>query len=127
MSEPSKINATINSTVGGIRETVGAVTGLTGQEIAGKQQKASGDAEYKAAQAQGYAEGTADRVGGKVSALFLDCRHYLTQYRFSGRSSSRCGCRRFYKRDVGQGAERQGLRSARSQQIRLISSFALAV
>lgn len=53
MAEPSKVNATLNSTIGGIRETVGNVTGLTGQQLAGKQQKASGDAEMKAAEAKG--------------------------------------------------------------------------
>lgn len=62
----SQVNATINSTVGGIRETVGNLVGSTETSVAGKEQKASGDAEYKAAQAVGYAEGTKDRVSGKV-------------------------------------------------------------
>ncbi|KAH8922337.1 hypothetical protein BT69DRAFT_1243255 [Atractiella rhizophila] len=65
-NEPSKVNANYNSTVGSIKETVGNLTGLGGLESSGASQRRDGDAEYKAAQAQGYAEGTKDRVGGKV-------------------------------------------------------------
>jgi uncharacterized protein YjbJ (UPF0337 family) len=50
-----------NSTVGGIKETVGNVTGIESLQSGGASQRREGDAEYKAAQAQGYAEGTKDR------------------------------------------------------------------
>ncbi|KAH8922342.1 hypothetical protein BT69DRAFT_1350957 [Atractiella rhizophila] len=65
-NEPSKINANYNSIVGGAKETIGNLTGYKDLEQSGAQQKRDGDAEYKAAQAQGYAEGTKDRVGGKI-------------------------------------------------------------
>lgn len=60
--------------MGGIKETIGNIIGSTDTAVSGKEQKASGDAEYKAAQAQGYAEGTKDRVGGKVSTYPVDFR-----------------------------------------------------
>ncbi|MBW0514446.1 hypothetical protein O181_060599 [Austropuccinia psidii MF-1] len=65
-NEPSKLNANYNSLVGGIKEQVGAATGLNDLQSSGVQQKSQGDAEYKAAQAQGYAEGAVDRVSGKI-------------------------------------------------------------
>jgi len=65
-NEPSKVTGNYNSIAGGIKETVGSYTGYTDLEQSGAQQKRDGDAEYQAAQAQGYAEGTVDRASGKV-------------------------------------------------------------
>lgn len=62
-------NANWNSTVGGIKETVGNVTGITSLAQSGSEQRASGEAEYKLAQTQEYVEGTADRIGGKVDRV----------------------------------------------------------
>jgi uncharacterized protein YjbJ (UPF0337 family) len=79
------LSAAAYSVLGGLKETVGNLTGMTGVEKSGANQKAEGDVsrcsafplsirlrpiliqvEYKAAQAQGYAEGTKDKVGGKI-------------------------------------------------------------
>lgn len=45
------------------------MTGSTSWQQAGKEEHAKGEAEYKAAQAQGYAEGTIDRLGGKKDTI----------------------------------------------------------
>ncbi|KAI5481115.1 hypothetical protein MNV49_005550 [Pseudohyphozyma bogoriensis] len=63
---PSKLNAQVNTTVGGVRETVGEQMGWQDTQKAGMEQKAMGDAEYKDAQARGYVQGTKDRVEGKI-------------------------------------------------------------
>ncbi|KAK4699875.1 hypothetical protein P7C70_g6380, partial [Phenoliferia sp. Uapishka_3] len=65
-NEPSKVNANINSAIGSVKETVGNVAGSTDLEASGASQKREADAEYKAAQAEGYVEGAKDRIGGKV-------------------------------------------------------------
>ncbi|KAL8287359.1 hypothetical protein RQP46_003811 [Phenoliferia psychrophenolica] len=65
-TEPSKTSGTYNSVVGGVSETLGNLVGSAGIAQSGKDQKASGDAEYKAAQAKEYVDATADRVTGKV-------------------------------------------------------------
>ncbi|ORY83584.1 hypothetical protein BCR35DRAFT_303465 [Leucosporidium creatinivorum] len=67
--QPSKINAAWNSTVGSIKETYGAAVGASGLEAAGRDQAAQGEVESNAAQAQAYAEGTADRLGGKLDRV----------------------------------------------------------
>ncbi|GJN92907.1 hypothetical protein Rhopal_005948-T1 [Rhodotorula paludigena] len=68
-NEPSKANANYNSTVGSIKATVGDVTGITSLSQSGNEQRAAGDAEYKLAQAEGYGQGTADRIGGKIDRV----------------------------------------------------------
>jgi uncharacterized protein YjbJ (UPF0337 family) len=48
---------------------VGDLTGAKSWTDSGKQEHTSGEAEYNAAQAKGYAEGTIDRLGGKKDAV----------------------------------------------------------
>jgi uncharacterized protein YjbJ (UPF0337 family) len=43
---------------------IGNVTGSTEWQQSGMEERVKGDAEYKAAQAKGYAEGTGDRAEG---------------------------------------------------------------
>ena len=54
---------------GNIVETIGNASGATSWQQSGKEEHAKGEAEYKAAQAQGYAEGIIDRLGGKKDAI----------------------------------------------------------
>ncbi|KAG0152316.1 hypothetical protein CROQUDRAFT_649687 [Cronartium quercuum f. sp. fusiforme G11] len=53
--------------MGNAKEKLGSMLGYEGLEHSGAQQKCKGDAEYKAAQVEGYAEGTKDRVEGKIN------------------------------------------------------------
>ncbi|EGN97809.1 hypothetical protein SERLA73DRAFT_182559 [Serpula lacrymans var. lacrymans S7.3] len=62
--EPSKASGQYHSLKGTVVETVGDVTGAQSWKQTGKEEHAKGEAEYNAAQAQGYAEGVSDRVGG---------------------------------------------------------------
>lgn len=64
--QPSKINATYNEVMGSAKELYGSAVGSTSIEQAGRDQAAQGEVENTAAQAQAYADATADRVGGKV-------------------------------------------------------------
>ncbi|KAJ3875696.1 mismatched base pair and cruciform DNA recognition protein [Lentinula edodes] len=68
-SEPSKTNAQLNSTIGTAKEVFGNTIGGDSWIQAGKEQHARGEAEYNAAQAKEYADGTIDRAGGKKDAV----------------------------------------------------------
>jgi uncharacterized protein YjbJ (UPF0337 family) len=65
----SKLSGQYHSTKGNVVEAIGNMTGLESWQTSGKQEHAEGEAEYKAAQAKGYAEGTMDRVGGKKDSI----------------------------------------------------------
>jgi len=62
----SKTSGNVKNTVGKAEETVGNMTGLESLQTSGKKRQAEGDVELKQAQAQGYVEGTMDRVSGAV-------------------------------------------------------------
>ncbi|KAI9437445.1 hypothetical protein H4582DRAFT_1954658 [Lactarius indigo] len=57
-NEPSKASGQLHSAKGTLSWTE-----------SGKQEHAAGEAEYKAAQAKGYVDGTLDRVGGKKDTI----------------------------------------------------------
>ncbi|KDQ15869.1 hypothetical protein BOTBODRAFT_173539 [Botryobasidium botryosum FD-172 SS1] len=65
----SKATGQFNSVAGTVQETVGNMLGFKDTANAGAQRHAEGETEYKAAQAEGYVEGTKDRVSGKKDAV----------------------------------------------------------
>ncbi|KAJ2928243.1 hypothetical protein H1R20_g8858, partial [Candolleomyces eurysporus] len=64
-SDPSKTSGQFHSTKGTVKESLGNVFGSTNLQQKGKTEHAAGETEYNAARAQGYAEGTGDRITGK--------------------------------------------------------------
>ena len=65
----SKTTGTLKNTMGKVEESIGNVTGLESWKTSGQERRVQGDAEYKQSQAQGYTEGTKDRVLGKKDQL----------------------------------------------------------
>ncbi|KAF9269455.1 mismatched base pair and cruciform DNA recognition protein [Marasmius fiardii PR-910] len=63
-SDPSKTSGQYHSLKGNVVETIGNLSGSQPWQQSGKEEHASGEAEYKAAQAKGYVEGSIDRIGG---------------------------------------------------------------
>ncbi|KAF9814839.1 hypothetical protein IEO21_04891 [Rhodonia placenta] len=68
-AEPNKSTGQYHSLKGTVVEAVGNLTGAESWQESGKQEHAQGEAEYKAAEAKGYAEGTVDRIGGKKDSI----------------------------------------------------------
>ncbi|CCM02515.1 uncharacterized protein FIBRA_04617 [Fibroporia radiculosa] len=67
--EPNKTTGQYHSVKGTAVETMGNFMGSESWQQSGKDEHNQGEAEYKAAQAKGYAEGTMDRLGGKKDAV----------------------------------------------------------
>lgn len=65
----SKYTGQYHSMKGTAVEAVGNATGWENWQRDGKQEHATGEAEYNAARAKGYAEGTSDRLMGKKDTV----------------------------------------------------------
>ena len=55
--------------MGRVEESIGDVTGVQSLKTSGQERRAQGDVETKQAQAEGYTQGTKDRVVGKKDQL----------------------------------------------------------
>jgi uncharacterized protein YjbJ (UPF0337 family) len=59
----------VNSLAGTVLEAAGDLTNSSSWRQSGKERHARGETEYGAAQAQGFAKGTMDRVQGKIDSI----------------------------------------------------------
>ncbi|TRM69074.1 hypothetical protein BD626DRAFT_5043 [Schizophyllum amplum] len=66
---PSKSSGQYHEKKGSLKKTIGKMFGLGGTADRGRMEHAEGKGEYNAARAQGYVEGTADRVTGKKDSV----------------------------------------------------------
>ena len=81
------MSGNVKNAVGKMEETIGNVTGLESFQTSGKKRQAEGDVEFKQAQAQGYVEGTKDRVVGTVQNMTGSLTGDTSQ-----EISGRCSC-----------------------------------
>ena len=65
----SKVSGQFHSTKGGAKESVGNVLGSTNLQQSGREERIAGEAELKAAKAEGYTQGTTDRIVGKKDSV----------------------------------------------------------
>ncbi|KAL1746655.1 hypothetical protein HDZ31DRAFT_81040 [Schizophyllum fasciatum] len=68
-SSPSKTSGQFHEKKGSMKETIGNALGLGGTADRGRMEHAEGKGEYNAARAQGWVEGTGDRVTGKKDSV----------------------------------------------------------
>ncbi|ORY01629.1 putative cruciform DNA binding protein [Basidiobolus meristosporus CBS 931.73] len=61
-----KINANLKSASGAVKENVGSAFGNEQMQAEGKATRTEGNAEYKKAQAEGYAQGAGEKLKGNV-------------------------------------------------------------
>lgn len=64
VTQPDYTTGQLHSVKGTVVEAIGNATGATSWEQSGKEEHASGEAEMVAAQAQGYIDGTKNRILG---------------------------------------------------------------
>ena len=65
----SQTTGQYHSIKGNVVEAIGDATGAESWQTSGKEEHTKGEAEIKAAQAKGYAEGVSDRVQGKYDSV----------------------------------------------------------
>ena len=63
-------NANWNTSVGALKQSVGETVGISSLASSGREQKAAGDAEHAAAEAQEMAESAGEAIKGKANQVF---------------------------------------------------------